>query len=74
MNLAVWVSSLMFDEKLWLILGGTGQLGQAVQSQLIKDKVEFIAPTSNNLNIRDFNETKNYILKLQPSIIINCAG
>lgn len=64
----------MLDNKLWLILGGTGQLGQSLQNKLLNHEIKFIAPSSTDLDIRDFQKTRNYIEDCDPSNVINCTG
>ena len=58
----------------WLIIGGSGQLGQALQRELLKTGIDFIAPSSNTLDIRDFEKTRDYIISVNPSAVINCSG
>jgi len=62
------------NKKSWLILGGTGQLGSSLQSQLLKKGIHFIAPNSKNLDLKDFVKTKNFILEYQPNVVVNCAA
>jgi dTDP-4-dehydrorhamnose reductase len=62
------------NKKLWLILGGTGQLGRSLQSQLLKRSIDFIAPNSNNLNLKDFINARKFILEYQPNVVVNCAA
>ena len=64
----------MLSKELWLILGGSGQLGQALQNQLIKNNIEYVAPSSKDVDINNFAEASNYIFRLKPGVIINCAG
>jgi len=62
------------NKKLWLILGGTGQLGRSLQSQLLKRSIDFIAPNSKNLNLKDFINARKFILEYQPNVVVNCAA
>jgi dTDP-4-dehydrorhamnose reductase len=62
------------NKKLWLILGGTGQLGRSLQSQLLKKSIDFIAPNSNNLDLKDFINARKFILEYQPNVVVNCAA
>ena len=55
-------------------MGGTGQLGQSLRNQILKSDIKFIAPSSSDLDIRDFQKTRNYIVDYNPSNIINCSG
>lgn len=65
---------MTIKSKLWLILGGSGQLGKSLQIQLLNNHTKFVAPSSKDLDIRDFQETRSYILSLKPVVVINCAG
>lgn len=61
-------------ENPWLIIGGSGQLGQSLQLELLKCGINFIAPSSRTLDIRNFKETNSYIHRAKPSTIVNCSG
>ena len=58
----------------WLIIGGSGQLGQALQRELLKSGINFIAPSSKTLDIRNFEKTRDYMISANPSAVINCSG
>jgi len=62
------------NDNLWLILGGSGQIGRSLQSLLQQAEIKFDAPSSKLLDIRDFESTKNYVSTVRPDVIINCAG
>ncbi len=64
----------MSKDNLWLILGGTGQIGRSLQSLLQQTHIKFNAPSSKLLDIRDFERIQNYVLTVRPSVVINCAG
>jgi dTDP-4-dehydrorhamnose reductase len=64
----------MFKKKLWLILGGSGQLGQSLKNDLESREIEFIAPTSSRLDICNFELTRNFILNYHPHVVVNCAA
>lgn len=58
----------------WLIAGGSGQLGRALQVELNSRGIDFIA-----LNSTEFDVTKNLqvnrkIESIVPNVIINCAA
>jgi dTDP-4-dehydrorhamnose reductase len=56
-----------------LITGANGMLGSAVQ-QILKDDFEIIAASRHDLNIQDFASAKQYLQKLQPSVILHAAA
>jgi dTDP-4-dehydrorhamnose reductase len=58
----------------WLVTGGTGQLGLAIQKELKKQNIEHIAPTSKELDLTDFARLESVINKIKPSVIINTAA
>ena len=64
----------MSKDNLWLILGGSGQIGSSLQSLLQQTEIKYDAPSSKLLDIRDFESIKNYVLMVRPSVVINCAG
>jgi dTDP-4-dehydrorhamnose reductase len=56
-----------------LITGATGQLGSVLVASLSKN-YQVIPTSSVDFNIADFNETKEYILKKRPDVIIHSAA
>jgi len=58
----------------WLIVGGTGQLGNALSAVLKERKINFIAWGSKDLDIRSAKETIRVVGHLKPSVIINSAA
>ncbi len=64
----------MSEYNLWLILGGSGQIGRSLQGLLQESGIKFDTPSSKLLDIRDFASIKNYVLTVRPNVIINCAG
>jgi dTDP-4-dehydrorhamnose reductase len=58
----------------WLVTGGTGQLGLALQRELTKQGIEHIAPTSKELDLTEFNRLEDEINKINPSVIVNTAA
>ena len=64
----------MSKDNLWLILGGSGQIGSSLQSLLQQTEIKYDAPSSKLLDIRDFESIKNYVLMARPRVVINCAG
>ncbi len=59
-----------------LLLGHTGFLGMAVLKKLQGSKFDSIttASLSNGLDLRDFNATHEFIKRVAPDVIINCAS
>lgn len=60
---------------IWLILGGSGQLGQTLIKQLEEHGYrEVYSPDSKVLNISSPEVVSSYIEQLNPQIIVNCAA
>lgn len=57
-----------------LITGGTGQLGTSIAELLKRSNINYVAPTSKEMDITDFDNVKNYIMMIQPQVIIHCAA
>jgi dTDP-4-dehydrorhamnose reductase len=64
----------MTQVKRWMILGGTGQLGQAIQIELASQRsvLEVFAP--QKINLIEFEKTFELISQYKPDTIINCAA
>jgi dTDP-4-dehydrorhamnose reductase len=58
----------------WLITGGTGQLGKSICQVLSRQSIDFFAPTSTDLDIRNSTLSLEVIKEMQPSVVINCAA
>ena len=58
----------------WLITGGTGQLGLALQRELKNKNIEHIAPTSKELDLTKLDRLEAEIMKIEPSVLINAAA
>ena len=58
----------------WLITGGSGQLGIAVSQELGERGVLFHAWNSQDLDISQGLIVRDFISKLSPKVIINCAA
>ena len=58
----------------WLIVGATGQLGNAFSAVLTERKIEFVGWGSKDLDIRSTSKTLEQIRELSPSIIVNAAA
>lgn len=59
----------------YLITGGTGQLGYDIVKELIsRGKLEYIAPTTKEMNITNKDEVEKVILDYKPNVIFHCAA
>jgi dTDP-4-dehydrorhamnose reductase len=58
----------------WFVIGAGGQLGQAIGKELSKRGVNFIALSSVQLDVRDYESVRKQILYFKPKVIVNCAG
>ncbi|MDA8898561.1 dTDP-4-dehydrorhamnose reductase [Porticoccaceae bacterium] len=57
-----------------LVLGCKGQLGRCLNDQLINTEHEVIYTSREQIDIADFEVTKNQILKTSPDLIINATA
>ena len=59
-----------------LITGGGGDIAKAIVDELnqASDEYEIHAPGKQELNVTDYNRSKEYLLALRPDILINNAG
>ena len=58
----------------WLITGGSGQLGLALQAELGARGIDFVSVDSQELNITDQSKVNEMITSIKPSVIINAAA
>jgi dTDP-4-dehydrorhamnose reductase len=58
----------------WLITGSTGQLGMALTQELRNKGLPFTATVSTDLDITQTYLVQQFVERLAPSIIINCAA
>ena len=58
----------------WLIVGGTGQLGNALSTALKERGLRFNSYGSKELDIRSGVKCFEVISRLLPSVVINCAA
>ena len=58
----------------WLVTGGTGQLGLALQKELKNQNIAHIAPNSKDLDLTKLDQLEAEIKKIKPSVIINTAA
>ena len=58
----------------WLITGGSGQLGLALQAELRARRIDFVSVNSQELNISIQLNVDELVDSLQPSVIVNAAA
>lgn len=59
----------------YLITGGTGQLGYDIIKELIsRGELNYLAPTTKEMNITNKDEVEKVILGYKPDIIFHCAA
>ena len=58
----------------WLITGGSGQLGLALQVELTTRGIEFVSLNSHQLDITKQSEVNAMINSIKPSVIVNAAA
>jgi len=57
-----------------LILGGSGILGSEVVLKASKLNIDYVAPNSSDLDIRNYEEVLSVVSVFKPDWIINCAA
>jgi dTDP-4-dehydrorhamnose reductase len=57
-----------------LLFGGSGILGTEVLRILQNDKIDYVAPRSSDLDIRNKNLVSDFAQDFKPTWIINCAA
>jgi GDP-L-fucose synthase len=57
-----------------LILGGSGMLGSAIRQELNKLEIEFVAPTSIELDLRNTESVIEYFRQSIPTVVFHCAA
>lgn len=58
----------------WLVTGGTGQLGLALQSELKRRNIKHLAPTSKELDLAKLDQIEVYLKRIKPRVIVNTAA
>lgn len=58
----------------WLIAGGSGQLGRAMQTELTNSSTEFLALNRSQLDVTDEEAVRRTIHKYRPSTVLNATG
>jgi GDP-L-fucose synthase len=57
-----------------LLTGGRGMVGKNILEHPLAIDFDFLAPTSANLDLRDFAKTQDYFSKYLPDFVIHTAG
>jgi dTDP-4-dehydrorhamnose reductase len=57
-----------------LLLGGSGILGSEVLVQLQQENIDYVAPRSSDLDVREIDNLESYISDFKPNWIINCSA
>jgi nucleoside-diphosphate-sugar epimerase len=57
-----------------LITGGNGMVGKNILEHKKASNYEILAPSSSDLNLRNFDSVDKYIKKKKPDVIIHAAG
>ncbi|MBE6733549.1 MAG: SDR family oxidoreductase [Ruminococcaceae bacterium] len=57
-----------------LITGGSGDIAQAIKSELLKDGFDVMAPSRTEMDVTDWDSIENVISNYKPDILINVAG
>ena len=57
-----------------LLLGGSGILGSEVLLLLQNENIDYVAPTSSDLDITDKDKVLKFVSDFRPTWIINCAA
>jgi GDP-L-fucose synthase len=57
-----------------LLTGGRGMVGKNILEHSMAKNFDFLAPTSADLNLRDFAKTQDYLSKYAPDFVIHAAG
>ena len=56
------------------ITGGSGMVGRHIQAHPTAADWEILAPTSQELDLRNSTQVANYIAEKQPDLVVHCAG
>ena len=58
----------------WLITGGQGQLGLALQAELTIQGIGYVATDSSQLDITKPSQVNQFVESLKPEVMINAAA
>jgi dTDP-4-dehydrorhamnose reductase len=59
---------------MWLVVGANGQLGRCLTDSLVTAGIEFEATSSQELDITNSKQVKNFFQQTKYSTVINCAA
>lgn len=62
------------EQMKWLIVGGEGQLGRAMQAELFEAGVEVYSFNRKQLDITNENEVRCIFNELRPNVVLNAAA
>jgi len=57
-------------KKVIYVSGGSGMVGKNLIDHIEKENYEILSPKSSDLNLLNYKEIENFILKKKPDIII----
>ena len=57
-----------------IIFGATGLVGSSLQRKLNKSSFDYFLPKRSDVNLINFQEVSDFINKISPDFVINCAG
>ncbi len=57
-----------------LLTGGSGMVGRNFLENKESNIFTIISPSRSQLDLKDFSETKNFIEKIQPDLVLHAAG
>lgn len=66
--------ALTGQQMTWLIIGGDGQLGRAMQVELTYAGIEFLALNRTQLDITNENKVMRVFDEAQPGVVLNAAA
>lgn len=64
----------MSNKPIVLLTGGRGMVGKNILEHPMAKNFDFLAPTSADLDLRDFAKTREYFSKHMPEFVIHTAG
>lgn len=65
---------MMSDKPRVLLTGGRGMVGQNILEHPLAQQFEILSPTSEELDLTQYQATLDWMLKYQPEIVIHSAG
>jgi dTDP-4-dehydrorhamnose reductase len=59
---------------MWMVVGGTGQLGQEIIKRLLHLNIKSISTNSKNFDLSNPKRIQEFIIKQQPKVVVNAAA